>query len=215
MRLTLCGLLWSGVNLLKPINIGICGLGTVGYGSFLVLKNNWQEISRRVGTEVVVSHIGSRRLRPGQDIGDVKISSDPFAVVNDPAIDIVLELMGGIDIAKPLVLQAIANGKHVVTANKAMIAVHGNEIFATASAKNVMVAYEASVAGGIPIIKAIREGLAGNSIQWLAGIINGTGNFILTEMREKSRAFADVLKEAQALGYAEADPTFDIEGIDA
>jgi homoserine dehydrogenase len=202
-------------NLLKPINIGICGLGTVGYGSFLVLKNNWQEISRRVGTEVIVSHIGSRRLRPGQDIGDVKISSDPFAVVNDPAVDIVLELMGGIDVAKPLVLQAIANGKHVVTANKAMIAVHGNEIFAAASAKNVMVAYEASVAGGIPIIKAIREGLAGNSIQWLAGIINGTGNFILTEMREKNRAFADVLKEAQALGYAEADPTFDVEGIDA
>jgi homoserine dehydrogenase len=207
-----CG---PGVNLLKPINIGICGLGTVGYGSFLVLKNNWQEISRRVGTEVVVSHIGSRRLRPGQDIGDVKISSDPFAVVNDPAVDIVLELMGGIEVAKPLVLQAIANGKHVVTANKAMIAIHGNEIFAAASAKNVMVAYEASVAGGIPIIKAIREGLAGNSIQWLAGIINGTGNFILTEMREKSRAFADVLKEAQALGYAEADPTFDVEGIDA
>jgi homoserine dehydrogenase len=200
---------------LKPINIGICGLGTVGYGSFLVLKNNWQEISRRVGTEVVVSHIGTRRLRPGQDIGDVKISSDVFAVVNDPAVDIVLELMGGIDVAKPLVLQAIANGKHVVTANKAMIAVHGNEIFAAASAKHVMVAYEASVAGGIPIIKAIREGLAGNSIQWLAGIINGTGNFILTEMREKSRAFADVLKEAQALGYAEADPTFDVEGIDA
>lgn len=200
---------------MKPINIGICGLGTVGYGSFLVLKNNWQEISRRVGTEVVVSHIGSRRLRPGQDIGDVKISSDVFAVVNDPEVDVVLELMGGIDVAKPLVLQAIANGKHVVTANKAMIAIHGNEIFAAASAKNVMVAYEASVAGGIPIIKAIREGLAGNSIQWLAGIINGTGNFILTEMREKNRAFADVLKEAQALGYAEADPTFDVEGIDA
>jgi homoserine dehydrogenase len=200
---------------LKPINIGICGLGTVGYGSFLVLKNNWQEISRRVGTEVVVSHIGTRRLRAGQDIGDVKISSDVFAVVNDPAVDIVLELMGGIDVAKPLVLQAIANGKHVVTANKAMIAVHGNEIFAAADAKNVMVAYEASVAGGIPIIKAIREGLAGNSIQWLAGIINGTANFILTEMREKSRAFADVLKEAQSLGYAEADPTFDVEGIDA
>jgi homoserine dehydrogenase len=200
---------------LKPINIGICGLGTVGYGSFLVLKNNCQEISRRVGTDVVVSHIGARRLRQGQDIGDVKISSDVFDVVNDPAVDIVLELMGGIEVAKPLVLQAIANGKHVVTANKAMIAVHGNEIFAAASAKNVMVAYEASVAGGIPIIKAIREGLAGNSIQWLAGIINGTGNFILTEMREKNRAFADILKEAQALGYAEADPTFDVEGIDA
>jgi homoserine dehydrogenase len=200
---------------MKPINIGICGLGTVGYGSFTVLKNNSKEIARRVGTEVRVSHIGARRLRPGQDIGKVRKSADVFAVVNDPEVDIVLELMGGIDVAKPLVLQAIANGKHVVTANKALIAKHGNEIFAAAAAKNVLVAYEASVAGGIPIIKAIREGLAGNSIQWLMGIINGTGNFILTEMREKSRAFADVLKEAQALGYAEADPTFDIEGIDA
>ncbi|MEY4642066.1 MAG: hypothetical protein RLZZ227_2060 [Pseudomonadota bacterium] len=200
---------------MKPINIGICGLGTVGYGSFTVLKNNAKDIARRVGTDVVVSHVGTRRLRPGQDIGKVRKSADVFAVVNDPEVDIVLELMGGIDVAKPLVLQAIANGKHVVTANKALIAKHGNEIFAAAAAKNVLVAYEASVAGGIPIIKAIREGLAGNSIQWLLGIINGTGNFILTEMREKGRAFADVLKEAQALGYAEADPTFDIEGIDA
>jgi homoserine dehydrogenase len=200
---------------LKPINIGICGLGTVGYGSFSVLKNNCLEISRRVGTDVLVSHIGTRGLRPGQDIGAVKISKDVFAVVNDPAVDIVLELMGGIDVAKQLILHAIANGKHVVTANKALIAVHGNEIFAAAAAKNVMVAYEASVAGGIPIIKAIREGLAGNSIQWLVGIINGTSNFILTEMREKGRGFAEVLKEAQALGYAEADPAFDVEGIDA
>jgi homoserine dehydrogenase len=200
---------------MKPINIGICGLGTVGYGSFTVLKNNSSEIARRVGTDVVVSHIGTRRLRPGQDIGNVKKSSDVFAVVDDPEVDIVLELMGGIDVAKPLVLKAIENGKHVVTANKALIAKHGNEIFAAAAKKNVIVAYEASVAGGIPIIKAIREGLAGNSIQWLMGIINGTGNFILTEMREKGRAFDDVLKEAQALGYAEADPTFDIEGIDA
>lgn len=200
---------------MKPINIGICGLGTVGYGSFSVLKNNCLEISRRVGTDVLVSHIGTRGLRPGQDIGAVKISKDVFAVVNDPAVDIVLELMGGIDVAKQLILHAIANGKHVVTANKALIAVHGNEIFAAAAAKNVMVAYEASVAGGIPIIKAIREGLAGNSIQWLVGIINGTSNFILTEMREKGRGFAEVLKEAQALGYAEADPAFDVEGIDA
>jgi homoserine dehydrogenase len=200
---------------LKVINIGICGLGTVGYGSFSVLRNNSLEISRRVGAEVRVTHVGTRRLRPGQDIGAVKKSSDVFAVVNDPDVHIVLELMGGIDVAKPLVLQAIANGKHVVTANKALIAQHGNEIFAAAAKKNVLVAYEASVAGGIPIIKAIREGMAGNSIQWLAGIINGTGNFILTEMREKGRAFADVLKEAQALGYAEADPTFDVEGIDA
>lgn len=200
---------------MKSINIGICGLGTVGYGSFSVLKNNCLEISRRVGTDVLVSHIGTRGLRPGQDIGAVKISKDVFAVVNDPAVDIVLELMGGIDVAKQLILHAIANGKHVVTANKALIAVHGNEIFAAAAAKNVMVAYEASVAGGIPIIKAIREGLAGNSIQWLVGIINGTSNFILTEMREKGRGFAEVLKEAQALGYAEADPAFDVEGIDA
>lgn len=200
---------------MKPINIGICGLGTVGYGSFSVLKNNCLEISRRVGTDVLVSHIGTRGLRPGQDIGAVKISKDVFAVVNDPAVDIVLELIGGIDVAKQLILHAIANGKHVVTANKALIAVHGNEIFAAAAAKNVMVAYEASVAGGIPIIKAIREGLAGNSIQWLVGIINGTSNFILTEMREKGRGFAEVLKEAQVLGYAEADPAFDVEGIDA
>jgi homoserine dehydrogenase len=200
---------------LSSIKIGICGLGTVGYGSYTVLKNNSLELARRVGREVVVSHIGTRQLRSGQDIGNTRLSSDVFAVVNDPEVDIVLELMGGTDVAKKLVLQAIANGKHVVTANKALIAVHGNEIFAAAAAKKVMVAYEASVAGGIPIIKAIREGLAGNSIQWLAGIINGTGNFILTEMREKHRAFADVLKEAQALGYAEADPTFDIEGIDA
>jgi homoserine dehydrogenase len=200
---------------LKAINIGICGLGTVGYGSFLVLKNISQEIARRVGAEVKVTHVGARRLRPGQDIGNIKKSADVFAVVNDPDVHIVLELMGGTDVAKELVLNAIANGKHVVTANKALIAQYGTEIFAAATAKNVLVAYEASVAGGIPIIKAIREGLAGNSIQWLAGIINGTGNFILTEMREKGRAFADVLKEAQALGYAEADPTFDVEGIDA
>jgi homoserine dehydrogenase len=189
---------------LKAINIGICGLGTVGYGSFTVLKNNALDIARRVGAEVKVTHVGARRLRPGQDIGSIKKSSDVFAVVNDPNVHIVLELMGGTDVAKELVLTAIANGKHVVTANKALIAQYGNEIFAAATAKNVVVAYEASVAGGIPIIKAIREGLAGNSIQWLAGIINGTSNFILTEMREKGRAFADVLKEAQALGYAEA-----------
>lgn len=200
---------------MSSINIGICGLGTVGYGSYSILLNNSQDLARRVGSDVVVSHIGTRRLREGQDIGSVKLSTDVFAVVNDPQVDIVLELMGGIEVARPLVLQAIANGKHVVTANKALIAVHGNEIFAAAAKKNVMVAYEASVAGGIPIIKAIREGLAGNSIQWLAGIINGTGNFILSEMREKQRAFSDVLAEAQALGYAEADPTFDVEGIDA
>ena len=200
---------------MSAIRIGICGLGTVGYGSYMVLQNNSLELARRVGCEVLVSHIGTRRLRPGQDVGTTRVSDDVFAVVNDPDVDIVLELIGGIEPARSLVLQAIANGKHVVTANKALIAEYGNEIFAAAAAKNVLVAYEASVAGGIPIIKAIREGLAGNSIQWLAGIINGTGNYILTEMREKGRAFADVLKEAQALGYAEADPTFDVEGVDA
>ncbi|MDT8399102.1 MAG: homoserine dehydrogenase [Pseudomonadales bacterium] len=200
---------------MKAINVGICGLGTVGYGSFGVLQRNRVEIARRVGQQVQVSHIATRSLKTGQDIGDVKLSSDIFAVVNDPQVDIVLELMGGYEPALELIMQAIARGKHVVTANKALIAEHGNDIFAAAREKNVVVAYEASVAGGIPIIKAIREGLAGNRIQWLAGIINGTGNFILTEMQEKGRAFATALREAQALGYAEADPTFDIEGIDA
>lgn len=200
---------------MKSINIGICGLGTVGYGSYSLLLRNRKELARRVGREVVVSHVGTRRLRPGQDIGATRMSTDVFAVVDDPQVDIVLELMGGMDVAHQLVLRAIANGKHVVTANKALIATHGNEIFAAAAAQNVMVVYEAAVAGGIPIIKAIREGLAGNSIQWLAGIINGTGNFILSEMREKHRAFDQALAEAQALGYAEADPTFDVEGIDA
>ncbi len=200
---------------IEPVKIGICGLGTVGYGTYTLLNKNRRDIARRIGSELVVTHVGSRRLRPGQDIGDTRYSTDPFAVVDDPEVQIVLELMGGTTVARELVLKAIANGKHVVTANKALVAEYGNEIFAAAAEKKVLVAYEASVAGGIPIIKAIREGLAGNSIQWVSGIINGTGNFILTEMREKGRAFADVLKEAQALGYAEADPTFDIEGIDA
>lgn len=200
---------------MSAIYVGICGLGTVGYGSYCVLRSNALELARRVGCEVLVSHVGSRRLRPGQDIGNTKFSTDVFAVVDDPEVDIVLELIGGTTIARDVVLRAIEKGKHVVTANKALIAEYGNEIFAAAAARNVLVAYEAAVAGGIPIIKAIREGLAGNSIQWLAGIINGTGNYILTEMREKGRPFADVLKEAQALGYAEADPTFDVEGIDA
>jgi len=200
---------------LKPISIGICGLGTVGYGSFTVLAKNKQEISRRVGRDLVVSHIGTRSIKADQDVGETKVSSDVFAVVDDPEVDIVLELIGGEDIALELVLRAINNGKHVVTANKALIAVHGNEIFAAAKEKNVIVAFEAAVAGGISIIKAIREGLAGNHIQWLAGIINGTGNFILTEMQERGSDFSDVLKKAQKLGYAEADPTFDVEGIDA
>jgi len=198
-----------------PIKIGICGLGTVGYGTYTVLTNNKDEISRRVGRELIVSHIGTRSIKPHQNVGNTRVSNDVFAVAEDPEVDILLELIGGYDVARELVLRAIANGKHVVTANKAMIAVHGNEIFAAARKQNVLVDYEAAVAGGIPIIKAIREGLAANQIEWLAGIINGTGNFILTEMREKGREFADVLKEAQALGYAEADPTFDVEGIDA
>jgi homoserine dehydrogenase len=201
--------------IVDPIKIGICGLGTVGYGAYTVLTNNKDEISRRVGRELVVSHIGTRSIKPHQNVGKTKVSNDVFAVAEDPEVDILLELIGGYDVARELVLRAIANGKHVVTANKAMIAVHGNEIFAAARKQNVLVDYEAAVAGGIPIIKAIREGLAANPIEWLAGIINGTGNFILTEMREKGREFADVLKEAQALGYAEADPTFDVEGIDA
>jgi len=200
---------------LKPISIGICGLGTVGYGSFTVLAKNSAEISRRTGLEIVVSHIATRRIKEGQDVGDVKVSADVFAVAEDPDVDIVLELIGGYDTARELVLRAIANGKHVVTANKALIAVHGNEIFSAAKQNNVVVAYEAAVAGGIPIIKAIREGLSANHIQWLAGIINGTGNFILTEMKENSSEFSAVLKQAQDLGYAEADPTFDVEGIDA
>ncbi|MEX2367379.1 MAG: homoserine dehydrogenase [Pseudohongiellaceae bacterium] len=200
---------------MKAINIGICGLGTVGYGTYRVLTNNSVEIARRVGQEVVVSHIGTRNIKADQDVDGTKVSKDIFAVVDDPEVDIVLELIGGYEPARELVLRAIANGKHVVTANKALIAVHGNEIFAAAKSKNVVVAYEASVAGGIPIIKAIREGLAGNHIQWLAGIINGTSNFILTEMKEHGRSFADALDEAQQLGYAEADPTFDIQGIDA
>ena len=199
----------------SPLRIGICGLGTVGYGSYTVLLDNAVEIARRAGCELVVSHIGTRRIKSNQDVGDTRVSQDVFAVADDPEIDIVLELIGGEDLAKELVLRAIGNGKHVVTANKALIAVHGNEIFAEARKNNVIVAYEAAVAGGIPIIKAIREGLAANQLEWLAGIINGTGNFILTEMQEKGSEFSAVLKKAQDLGYAEADPTFDVEGIDA
>jgi len=202
---------------LKPVNIGVLGLGTVGGGTVNVLKRNAEEIARRAGREIMVSRASARNLTQQRicDTQGIALTADPFEIVNDPEIDVVVELIGGYDLAKQLVLSAIANGKHVVTANKALIALHGNEIFAEASKKGVMVLFEAAVAGGIPIIKAIREGLAGNQIQWLAGIINGTGNFILTEMRDKGRDFADVLQEAQALGYAEADPTFDVEGIDA
>ncbi|MFP8965559.1 homoserine dehydrogenase [Pokkaliibacter sp. CJK22405] len=200
---------------MKPVKVGLCGLGTVGAGTLNVLKRNAEEISRRAGRQIIIDMVSIRRPRTDIDLTGIRTTSDIMAIANDPEIDIVVELIGGYDTAHELVMQAIANGKHVVTANKALIAVHGNEIFAAAQEKNVMVAFEASVAGGIPIIKAIREGLTANTIQWLAGIINGTGNFILTEMREKGRDFADVLAEAQALGYAEADPTFDVEGIDA
>ena len=202
---------------MKAVKIGVLGLGTVGGGVVNVLKRNATEISRRVGRDITVTHASARDLSKERmcDTQGITLSTDPFDIVNDPEIDIVLELIGGCTLAKDLVLQAIANGKHIVTANKALIALHGNEIFAKASEKGVMVLFESAVAGGIPIIKAIREGLSGNQIEWLAGIINGTGNFILTEMRDKGRDFDDVLAEAQALGYAEADPTFDVEGIDA
>jgi homoserine dehydrogenase len=200
---------------LKPVKVGICGLGTVGSGSFNILRKNAEEITRRVGRSIVIEQVGARRDNDSCDTTGVNMTRDIFDVVNNPEIDIVLELIGGTSVAKELVLTAIKNGKHVVTANKALIAEHGNEIFARAQEKGVIVAFEAAVAGGIPIIKSLREGLSANRIDWLAGIINGTGNFILTEMSEKGRNFDDVLKEAQALGYAEADPTFDVEGIDA
>ncbi|MDT4331821.1 homoserine dehydrogenase [Methylomonas sp. MED-D] len=202
---------------MKPVRVGVLGLGTVGGGTVNVLKRNAEEIARRAGREIVVTRASARDLNRARicDTQGIALTTDPFEIVNDPEIDVVVEMIGGYDLAKQLVLTAIANGKHVVTANKALIALHGNEVFAEAGKKGVMVLFEAAVAGGIPIIKAIREGLAGNQIQWLAGIINGTGNFILTEMRDKGRDFADVLAEAQALGYAEADPTFDVEGIDA
>ncbi len=200
---------------LKPVRVGICGFGTVGGGTFNVLERNSKEITRRTGRTIVVEQIAQRRPNMNCDTGDTSITDDIFAVANNPNVDVLIELIGGHEPAKELVLTAIRNGKHVVTANKALIAVHGNEIFEAAAKHNVVVAYEAAIAGGIPIVKAMREGLAGNSIDWLAGIINGTGNFILTEMRDKGRAFADVLQEAQELGYAEADPTFDVEGIDA
>jgi homoserine dehydrogenase len=202
---------------LKPVKVGVLGLGTVGGGTVNVLKRNAQEIARRAGRDIIITRASAKNLDKLRicDTTGIALTTNSLEIINDPEIEIVLELMGGTTQAKDLVLAAIANGKHVVTANKALIALYGNEIFAKASEKGVIVAFEAAVAGGIPIIKAIREGLSGNQIQWLAGIINGTGNFILTEMRDKGRDFADVLAEAQALGYAEADPTFDVEGIDA
>jgi len=202
---------------LKPVKVGILGLGTVGGGTVNVLKRNAAEIARRAGREIIITRASAKDLNKQRicDTQGIALTTDPFEIINDPEIEIVLELIGGAGQVKDMVLKAIANGKHVVTANKSLIALHGNEIFAKAGEKGVIVAFEAAVAGGIPIIKAIREGLSGNQIEWLAGIINGTGNFILTEMRDKGRDFADVLAEAQALGYAEADPTFDVEGIDA
>ena len=202
---------------MKPIQVGLLGIGTVGSGTFAVLARNQQEILRRAGRGIEIAVVADLdTARAGKIVGGrARVVSDARAVIADPTIDIVVELIGGYGIARELVLEAIAAGKHVVTANKALLAVHGNEIFAAASRRGVMVAFEAAVAGGIPIIKALREGLTANRIEWVAGIINGTTNFILSEMRSKGLDFATVLKEAQRLGYAEADPTFDIEGVDA
>jgi homoserine dehydrogenase len=202
---------------MKPIKIGLIGLGVVGSGTYSVLKRNQEEIRRRAGRGIEIAMIAVRNAERAEAIvgGDCEIVTDPLLVVDHPDIEIVVELIGGYDTAKDLVLRAIHNGKHVVTANKALLALHGNEIFAAAQEKAVMVAFEAAVAGGIPIIKALREGLTANRIESVAGIINGTTNFILSEMRDKGLDFGTVLKQAQALGYAEADPTFDIEGVDA
>ncbi len=202
---------------MKPINVGLLGIGTVGGGTFTVLKRNAEEIARRAGRPIQITVVADKNLDLARKVTgeSCRLTDDAFAVVADPEVDIVIELIGGYGIAKELVLKAIENGKHVVTANKALLATHGNEIFAAAQKKGVTVAFEAAVAGGIPIIKALREGLTANRIEWIAGIINGTTNFILSEMRSKGLPFADVLKEAQQLGYAEADPTFDVEGVDA
>ncbi len=202
---------------MNPIQVGLLGIGTVGSGTFSVLKRNQAEIRRRAGRGIEITMVADLDVaRARKLVGpEVQVVSDARAVIANPDIDIVIELIGGYGIARQLVMEAIAAGKHVVTANKALLAVHGTEIFAAAHAKGVIVAFEAAVAGGIPIIKALREGLTANSIQWIAGIINGTTNFILSEMRDKGLDFAVVLKEAQRLGYAEADPTFDIEGVDA
>lgn len=198
-----------------PLRIGLCGLGTVGRGTLDVLRRNAGMLAQRCGRELEVVQIAARSARPEADLGAIPFTHDIFAVAANPAVDVLVELIGGVEPARELVLTAIANGKQVVTANKALIAGCGDELFAAARARGVTLAYEAAVAGGIPIIKALREGLAANQIRWLAGIINGTSNFILSEMRDKGREFADVLVEAQLLGYAEADPTLDVEGIDA
>lgn len=202
---------------LNPIKVGLLGFGVVGSGTWNVLTRNAEEIARRAGRQIEIVRIATRTTSKATAVvgNAVPVSDDMLSVVNDPNVEVVVELIGGTTLAKELVLKAIENGKHVVTANKALLAVHGNEIFKAASERQVTVAFEAAVAGGIPIIKAMREGLTANRIQWLAGIINGTTNFILTEMREKGLSFAEVLKKAQQLGYAEADPTFDVEGVDA
>ena len=202
---------------LKPIRVGLLGIGTVGGGTWEVLRRNADEIQRRAGRAIQITMVADKAVAHARSIvkGKAKVVSDAWEVVRSPDVDIVIELIGGYTIAKDLVLEAIANGKHVVTANKALLATQGNRIFAAAQKKGVMVAFEAAVAGGIPIIKALREGLAANRIEWIAGIINGTSNFILSEMRDKGLPFDAVLAEAQKRGYAEADPTFDIEGIDA
>jgi homoserine dehydrogenase len=207
----------NGVEKFGPVRVGLLGAGTVGGGTFEVLWRNQAEITRRAGRRIEIARIADLNTARAGEIaaGRAEVTDDAMSVVTDPGIDIVVELIGGYGIARKLVLAAIENGKHVVTANKALLAVHGNEIFEAASRKGVMVAFEAAVAGGIPIIKALREGLTANRIEWIAGIINGTTNFILSEMRDKGLAFDVVLAEAQRLGYAEADPTFDIEGIDA
>jgi homoserine dehydrogenase len=204
-------------NKLPPLKVGLLGIGTVGSGTFEVLKRNQAEIQRRAGREIIVTMIADLDVDRARRIAgpDVTVVADGHSVVSSSNVDVVIELIGGYGVAKALVLAAIAAGKHVVTANKALLAVHGNEIFAAASKAGVVVAFEAAVAGGIPIIKALREGLAANKVEWIAGIINGTTNFILSEMRDKGLSFDTVLKEAQRLGYAEADPTFDIEGVDA
>lgn len=202
---------------MNPINVGLLGVGTVGGGTFTVLKRNQEEIARRAGRHIVVKMIADRDLEKARSLADsnVIVTDDAHEVVTHPDIDIVVELIGGSTIAKELILEAIENGKHVVTANKALLAHHGTEIFSAARQKGVVVAFEAAVAGGIPIIKALREGLTANRIEWVAGIINGTANFILSEMRDKGQAFDTVLEQAKQLGYAEVDPTYDIEGIDA
>src|SRR6195256_647580 len=202
---------------MRPINVGLLGIGTVGGGTWAVLARNREEISRRAGRDIRISVVADKEVEKAKKLtgGKARVTDDAFAVVRDPEVDIVIELIGGTTVAKVLVLAAIESGKHVVTANKALLATHGNEIFSAAQKKGVMVAFEGAVAGGIPIIKALREGLTANRIEWIAGIINGTSNFILSEMRDKGLAFEVALADAQKRGYAEADPTFDIEGVDA